>query len=204
MMSALTEFPVFLIVSAPSGAGKSTLCRRLMDAFDSLVFSVSCTTRAPRGTERNGREYFFLTPEQFENKVRAGEFLEYAQVYGHRYGTLKSSVLDVLRSGRDVLLDIDVQGAAQVRAAVAGMSAESPLARGFVDVFILPPSMEELRRRLISRATDAPDVVEKRIARARDEMEAKKFYRQVICNDNLEEAAAKLRAIYCAKKYSSE
>jgi len=203
-MSVMTTRPVFLIVSAPSGAGKSTLCRRLVEEFDSLVFSVSCTTRAPRGTERHGCEYFFLTPEEFENKVRDGAFLEHAEVYGNRYGTLKSSVLDVLESGRDVLLDIDVQGAAQVRAAVAGMRAESPLARGFVDVFIMPPSMEELCRRLVERGTDAPDVIEKRIARAQEEMDAQFFYRQVICNDNLEEAALKLRAVYCAKKCSSE
>lgn len=183
---------LLLIVSAPSGAGKSTLCNRLIETFPGMTYSVSCTTRAPRGDEKDGEHYFFLSREEFLARVEAGDFIEYAEVHGNFYGTLKQTVDDALREGCDVILDIDVQGAQQIRKACASLPENDPVRRGFVDVFIAPPSMEELRRRLCGRGTDAAEVIEKRLLNAEKEMAGQGAYRHLIVNDDLEKALQQL------------
>lgn len=187
---------MLLVVSAPSGAGKSTLCDRLLADERGLIRSVSCTTRAPRGAEVDGRDYFFLTPEEFNRRVAAGLFLEHATVHGNQYGTLRSTVEDGLRAGKDVLLVIDVQGAAAVRAAA---SQGGILARSYVDIFISPPSVDALRDRLQKRGEDAADVIERRLVNALGEMGRQAEYRHRVVNDNLDQAYAELRAIVHAE-----
>jgi len=135
-----SRFPLLIVVSAPSGAGKTTLCDRLIAERPDMVYSVSCTTRAPRGEERDGRDYHFLSEPEFDRRLRQGLFLEHARVHGYRYGTLRETVHAALTAGRSVLMDIDVQGAAQVRAAVGRADSEDPIAKGFLDIFIAPPS----------------------------------------------------------------
>ena len=186
--------PLFLVLSAPSGAGKSTLVRMLREEFPAVVYSVSCTTRAPRGEEKDGVAYHFLSEEEFARRVAAGEFLEHALVHGHRYGTLRSAVEGPLAEGRWVVLDIDVAGAAQVRAFVAGLPPESPVRRGFLDLFIDVPSLEELRRRLEKRGEDAPETIERRLRNAAGERARKGEYAAVVVNDDLALAYAQLRA----------
>ena len=176
---------LLLVVSAPSGAGKSTLCNRLVETFPGMAYSVSCTTRAPRGEEQDGEHYHFLSKEEFLKRVAAGEFLEYAEVHGNYYGTLKSTVLQALDDGHDLIMDIDVQGAAQIREACAAMEETSPLRHRFVDVFIAPPSAEELERRLRGRATDVEEVIQKRMANAKAEMDQSDLYSHRIINDDL-------------------
>jgi len=183
---------LLLVVSAPSGAGKSTLCNRLVERFPAMEYSVSCTTRAPRGEEKNHKHYHFLSREEFGSKVDRGEFLEYAEVHGNFYGTLQSTVREALRQGRDLIMDIDVQGAAQIRAACAALPADDPLRRSFVDIFIAPPSMEELRRRLCGRATDAEEVIEKRMRNAEVEMKQRAAYQHLVVNDDISDAVEKL------------
>ena len=187
---------MLLVVSAPSGAGKSTLCERLLADEADMTRSVSCTTRAPRGEEVDGRDYYFLTGEEFNRRVAVGLFLEHATVHGNQYGTLRSTVEEGLKAGKDVLLVIDVQGAALVRAAA---SLGGILARSYVDIFISPPSVEALRDRLQKRGEDAPDVIERRVANARGEMGRKNEYRHRVVNDTLDQAYAELRAIVRAE-----
>lgn len=155
---------VLLLVSGPSGSGKTTLCRQLAREGEAH-YSVSCTTRPAREGEVNGRDYFFLTREAFEADVAAGNFLEHAEVHGNFYGTLKSEVLDYLGRGKDVVMDIDVQGAAQVRAC-----SDEGIQASLVDLFVMPASEEELRERLTGRGTDADDVIELRMKNALEEM----------------------------------
>lgn len=191
--------PLLLVVSAPSGGGKTTLCNRLRSEFPQLVYSVSCTTRAPRGGEKQDVHYHFLTPDQFESRSQAGDFLEQAVVHGHRYGTLRSEVTVALSAGRDILMDIDVQGAGQIRAAVQAAPIGDPLQKAFVDVFILPPSESVLRERLIGRGEDSPEVIARRLANARREMETWRNYRYVIVNDDLAIAYDQLRSLVIAE-----
>ena len=191
--------PVFLVLTAPSGAGKTTLVNLLRAEFGSFVYSVSCTTRAPRGEEKDGVAYHFLSDEEFLRRVADGQFLEHALVHGHRYGTLKSAVEGPMADGRSVLLDIDVAGAAQVREIVRGLPPDAPLARAFLDVFIDVPSMEELRRRLEKRGEDAPDVIERRLRNAEGERARRGEFSAIVVNDVLETAYAELRAIVLAK-----
>jgi guanylate kinase len=179
-----------LVVSGPSGAGKGTLIQRLMQARANCRFSVSATTRALRGEERDGQEYWFLTREEFVARREAGGFLESAEVHGQFYGTLKSEVDDQLRAGRVVVLDIDVQGAAQVR-------VKRPDAVG---VFVAPPSLEVLRQRLTNPTTGARDNVELRIRNATLEIPQYRHYDYVIVNDQLEDAVAQLIAIHDAER----
>lgn len=188
--------PLLLVVSAPSGAGKSTLCERLLADERDMVRSVSCTTRAPRGAEVDGRDYFFLSPAEFNRRVAAGLFLEHATVHGNQYGTLCSTVEEGIRAGKDVLLIIDVQGAAAVRTAAAKSAV---LAKSYVDIFISPPSIEVLRERLLKRGEDAPDVIERRVANALGEMGRQSEYRYRVVNDNLDQAYSELRAIVRAE-----
>jgi len=200
VMKRETKKPLLVVVSAPSGAGKSTLCNRLIEHCPSMMYSISCTTRAPRGDEKNHVHYHFLSREDFCARVERGEFLEYAEVHGNFYGTLKSTVTEALAEGRDLLMDIDVQGAAQIRATCEQLAADDPVRRGFVDIFIAPPSMAELRRRLCGRATDAPEVIEKRMRNAEVEMAQRDLYRHIIINDTLEDAVQNLVNVMCAEQ----
>ncbi len=184
--------PLLIVVSAPSGAGKSTLCDRLTATREDIVYSVSCTTRSPRGQERDGVDYYFLTEAEFERRVAAGEFLEHAVVHDYRYGTLKGTVSDALARGDSVLMDIDVQGAEQIRAYVGAVSDDDPLKRAFVDIFIEPPSMAVLRQRLQGRKEDAPDVIETRLRNAEIEMRQRDRYKHRVVNDDLDQAFREL------------
>ena len=171
-----------LIFSAPSGSGKSTIINWLMTEHPelNLAFSISCTSRAPRGTERHGVEYFFLTPDEFRRRIAQNEFLEYEEVYTDRfYGTLKSQVDRQLEAGQNVVFDVDVKGGCNIKKFYGDRA---------LSLFIQPPSVDELRNRLNKRATDTPEVIEDRIARATYELTfASKFDRTII-NDNLERA----------------
>ena len=173
-----------LIFSAPSGSGKSTIVNFLMQEHPELNmhFSISCTTRAPRGTEKNGVEYFFLTPEEFKAKIAEGAFVEYEEVYTDRfYGTLKSQVENQINNGENVVFDVDVKGGCNLKK-IFGSEALS--------VFVQPPSVEELRRRLVGRATDAPEVIEQRLAKAEEELTYAPMFDVIIVNDDLETAKA--------------
>lgn len=174
-----------IIISGPSGAGKGTLVRDLLTRVPRLWHSVSATTRPPRPGEREGADYYFLTPEEFERRVRAGEFLEHAEVHGHRYGTLRVPVEQKIAEGRRVVLEIDPQGAMQVRTAVP----ESVL------VFVLAPSEEELRRRLARRGSETSAEVEKRMETAQRELQVVGDYDYVVINDDVRRATDELTSI---------
>ncbi|MCL1887967.1 MAG: guanylate kinase, partial [Kiritimatiellaeota bacterium] len=169
--------PLLIIIAAPSGAGKSTLCDALLGQYPEITYSVSCTTREPRGAEEDGVDYFFLSGRGFMEKVNAGEFLEHATVHGNLYGTLKAPVYEAFKEGCSVLMDIDVQGAAQVREAVAKLPPGDPLREGFVDIFILPPDMETLFQRLEARGEDSAESITLRLENARVEMEGADAFR---------------------------
>ena len=187
--------PLLIIVSAPSGAGKSTLCNRLLADRKNIVYSISCTTRRPRGEEVDGRNYYFLTDEQFDADVKAGMFLEHAVVHGNKYGTPKNKVTEAMHSGKSVVMDIDVQGARQLRGLVASLPEDDVLRAGYVDIFIAPPSIATLRERLVKRNEDTPAVIDKRIRNAEIEMAGKQDYKYLVVNDDLERAYAELRGI---------
>ena len=173
-----------IIFSAPSGTGKSTIIGWLMKEHPELklAFSISCTSRAPRGTEQNGVEYFFLTPEEFRQRIENDEFLEYEEVYQDRfYGTLKAQVERQLEAGQNVVFDVDVKG---------GVNIKKYYGEKALSIFIQPPSIEELRRRLEGRGTDAPEVIDQRIARAAFELTFADKFDTVIVNDKLEQAEA--------------
>lgn len=194
--------PVLLIVSAPSGAGKTTLCRRLMEECgDTLQYSVSWTTRPPRSRESDGEHYRFVDESAFLREVERGGFLEFARVHGYWYGTPKSSVETALAAGIDVIMDIDVQGAAQIRETLRRIPELAPLRAAFADVFIRPPSLAELRRRLETRGQDAPDVIERRIRQAHAEMNQAGEYRYWVTNDELDRAYDALRSILIAERH---
>jgi guanylate kinase len=193
---------LLIVVSAPSGAGKTTLCDRLLGEFhSSMIYSISCTTRAPREGEVDGREYFFLTEESFQRKLDAGEFIEHANVHGNHYGTLKRFIDKGFSSGRDVLMDLDVQGAAQIRDFIARAPANDPIKNAFVDVFIGPPSLDILRKRLEGRGKDAPEVIERRLRQAEAEMSQWDKYRYFILNDRLDASYDALRSIVLAERH---
>ena len=177
--------PLFLVMSAPSGCGKSTLIDMLLQEYPDFVYSISCTTRAPRGEEEDGLDYHFKTKERFEELIREDAFIEYAKVHDHYYGTLKAPIEEVLAEGNSMILDIDVQGAAKVRDYVRRLPNTDPLKIGYVDVFVNPPSLEELRARLEGRGTDAPAVIEKRLANAEGEMARAGEYMFQVTNDDL-------------------
>lgn len=184
--------PLLLVVSAPSGAGKSSLCNRLVEKFPQMIYSISCTTRAPRGNEQDGVHYHFLSEEEFCARIERGEFLEHALVHGNRYGTLKQTVIDALSRGLDIIMDIDVQGAKQIRLACEKMSDDDVIRKSLVDIFIAPPSMEELLRRLRGRATDSAAVIEKRMRNATAEMKHQPYYLYTVVNDQFEKAVNEL------------
>lgn len=190
--------PVLLLVSGPAGSGKTTLCDRMTEAFPQNIRRVvTCTTRSPRGTEKNGVDYFFLSRDEFEQGVSAGDFLEYAQVHSNRYGTRHAQVREILDAGSDVLLNLDVQGAETVRRVA---QTDENLARALVSVFIMPPSVNELRSRLTGRGTDAPDEVERRMRVALDEMARWREYDYCLVSGSREEDFERIKAIYFAAK----
>ncbi|MBI4509364.1 MAG: guanylate kinase [Deltaproteobacteria bacterium] len=180
---------LLVVVSSPSGAGKTTLCRRLLQEFPDLKFSVSYTTRPPRTGERNGVDYWFVDAQSFQRMVEAGEFAEWAEVHGNRYGTARAAVEDALVRGHDVLFDIDWQGGEKLKAQFAGDA---------VMVWVLPPSLQVLEERLRRRATDAPDVIGRRLAMAKEELLHYTSYDYLIVNDAIENAYDHLRSIYVA------
>lgn len=184
-LNQTTNLPMtgkLLIFSAPSGCGKSTIINWLMGEHPELRmhFSISCTSRQPRGTERNGVEYFFLTPDEFRAKIASDEFVEYEEVYTDRYyGTLKSQVQKQLDAGENVVFDVDVHGAMNIKKAYGDRA---------LAIFIMPPSIDELRRRLENRATDAPEVIEQRIGRAQYEISFAEKFDTIVVNDDLTQA----------------
>ena len=185
---ATLRFGVPLIICAPSGTGKTTLVQRLRQEFPNFAYSVSCTTRAPRGQEVDGKDYHFLSVDEFLRRRDAGAFAEWANVHGNYYGTPLGPVLDTLKAGRDLLFDIDVQGAAQLHLS---------LPRG-VYVFLLPPSMSELERRLRGRGTDEEASIARRLANADAEIRQAHWFDAWIVNDDLDAAYDHLRAVYLA------
>ncbi len=188
---------ILFVVSAPSGAGKSTLLNALRPGAD-FVYSVSCTTRPPRPGEIDGEDYHFLSAEDFARKLEAGEFLESAEVHGNHYGTRRAAVIDQLAAGVDVLIDIDVQGARQIRS-----DASPEIRASIADIFIMPPSLEELGHRLVKRGTETPEQIEMRLRNAATEMEAWRDYRYTLISGSVEEDLQKFRAIMRAERYLS-
>jgi len=181
---------ILFVVSAPSGGGKGTLIQRVLNRVPNLSYSVSFTTRAPRSGEIDGREYFFVTPEKFEQMVAADEFLEWAHVHSKRYGTSRNQVAREISEGRDIILEVDVQGAASVRELIADS----------VSVFILPPSFEVLRQRLQARGTDSLEELDLRMRNAPRELEHYSAFQYVIVNDDADRAAGDLVAIIHAER----
>ena len=188
---------ILFVVSAPSGGGKSTLLRMLEPQRD-FVYSVSCTTRAPRPGEQNGKDYNFITPEEFEHRMLVGDFLEHARVHDQRYGTLRETVMKSLVEGEDVLLDVDVQGAAAIR-----QKADGEIQASLVDVFLMPKSVQELRRRLNQRGTETPEEVEIRLRNAVAEMSEWRAYRYAILSGSPEDDHESFRAIMRAERMRS-
>ncbi|MBR5586925.1 MAG: guanylate kinase [Clostridia bacterium] len=181
---------ILMVVSGPAGVGKGTVCKQFLKDNPQVKLSVSATTRSPRPGEQHGREYYFLTKEEFEEKIKTDNLLEYVCFVGNYYGTLKSAVEEKLSAGEDVLLEIEVEGAMNVK-------------KKFPDsvlVFVLPPSFEELKNRLIGRGTETPEVVEKRLTRAKEEFLCAENYDYVILNDTVEAAADRLYTILSAEK----
>ncbi|NVK13338.1 MAG: guanylate kinase, partial [Rhodobacteraceae bacterium] len=183
---------LLIILSSPSGAGKSTLARRLMAWDPGLAFSVSATTRAPRPGEEHGREYYFLSEEEFKQKVAEGGMLEHAHVFGNFYGSPAGPVKDTIEAGQDVLFDVDWQGEIQIR--------NSDLGKHALSIFILPPSITELRRRLETRAQDSDEVISKRMMKSWDEISHWGYYDYVLVNDDLDETEARLKTIVEAER----
>ena len=185
------------MLSAPSGAGKTTLCSALRHKPD-FVYAVSCTTRGPRAGEIEGEDYHFLSDEEFDRRVTAGEFLEYAEVHGSKYGTLKTSVTENLRKGIDVLIDIDTKGAATIRAC-----GDPFILDALADVFIMPPNLQELRRRLMKRGTETEEQIATRLQNAAAEMERWREYKYTLISGSMEEDIEKFRAVMRAERYKS-
>lgn len=195
MQGTIARRGLMLVLSSPSGAGKSTLSRRLLQSDPQVAMSVSVTTRAKRPNEVEGKDYFFVTRERFESMVKDDAFLEHATVFNHLYGTPKAAVDEILADGRDVLFDIDWQGAQQL-----SQKAKDDLVR----VFILPPSRAELERRLSERAQDSAEVVAARMAQADNEISRWSEYDYVIINDDVAKAESQLKAIVAAERLNRQ
>lgn len=200
-MVSPSRYGTVLILSGPSGSGKSTLTTRALAEFPSLAFSISCTTRAPRGAEKDGVDYYFLTKERFEEHIANGDFLEYACVHGNFYGTLRSEVAKRVEEGKDVLLDIDVQGAQKI---LEKAKSDELLAKCVETLFIAPPSYTELERRLRGRGTDSEESIVKRLGNARMEMACYNKYDFLVINDEVEEAYEIFRSIILALQNSTK
>ena len=197
MSKQFSRYGILFVVSAPSGAGKSTLCDALRQTPD-FTYSVSCTTRPPRAGEIDGEDYHFLSEAEFAERLTAGEFLEHANVHGKFYGTLRDPILSNLHDGVDVLIDIDTQGAADIRA-----FDDAFVRQALADVFIMPPDLEELRRRLTKRGTETAEQIEVRLQTAAREMELWRDYRYTIISRSVEEDLLKFRHIMGAERYLS-
>jgi guanylate kinase len=185
---------MLIVVSSPSGGGKGTLIDRVLKTVPGVSYSVSYTTRAPRGTEQDGREYFFVATAVFEEMIGRGEFLEWANVYGYLYGTSRTQVERQLAAGHDIILEIDVQGAASIRDQIDDA----------ISIFILPPSFELLRQRLVTRGTDSPADLERRLRGAPAEVEQHQNFQYVILNDDINRASQQLAAVIYAERARRE
>lgn len=185
---------ILLLVSGPSGSGKTTLCRRLADEGEA-VYSTSCTTRPARDGERDGYDYHFLSRESFEQKVHDGDFLEYAEVHGNFYGTLISEIIDHLASGTDVVMDIDVQGADQVR-----QCQESGVRKALVDLFVMPKTEDELRKRLAGRGSDTDDIIELRMKNALGEISQWQKYKYRLLSETREQDYQQFKSLLIAER----
>ena len=192
-----TRTGILFVVSAPSGAGKTTLCDALRQTPD-FIYSVSCTTRPPRSGEIEGEDYHFLSETDFRHRVKAGEFLEHAKVHGHYYGTLRKPLIANLENGVDVLIDIDIQGAATIRDC-----DDQTVRQALCDVFIMPPDLDELRRRLQKRGTETAKQIDLRIVTAAREMALWRDYRYTIISKSMEEDLQKFRHVMGAERYLS-
>ena len=181
---------ILFVISAPSGAGKTSLCKEIIDFFPELRQSVSVTTRAPRAGERDGVDYWFVATDEFRRMIEAGEFVEWAEVHGNYYGTGRKCLEDWQAQGLDVVLDIDCQGAEQLKRNCAGA----------VFIFILPPGIDELRRRLVGRNLDAAEIIERRVRNAEGEIRESRWYDYIIVNDQLELAADQLKGVITAER----
>lgn len=188
---------LLILLSAPSGGGKTTLCDQVLATNPNAVRAVTCTTRAPRDGERDGTDYYFLDAESFLKRVQAGNFLEHATVYGNSYGTLHSEVAGKLRQGKDVLLSVDVQGAAAIRAKA---ESDAELGRALVTVFISPPSLGVLEERLAKRGKDSAGSIQKRLSVARQEIAQWKHFDYLIVSSSIQEDLRRMQAIMTAEK----
>ena len=190
-MRAPAHQPIVYIVSAPSGSGKSTLVNELLKSVRDLDFSISYTTRAPRGSETNGKQYYFVSRSEFEKMIREGEFLEHAEVFGNYYGTARRFLREAEQKGHDLLLDIDVQGAAQIQQKLSGATS----------IFILPPDRRTLEERLRKRSEDREEVIQRRLITATREIQNYDRYNYILVNDRLEESSKNLQAIVESERW---
>ena len=181
---------LMLVVSAPSGGGKTTLCREVLGRMSDLAFSISHTTRPPRSNEVNGKNYFFVSPQQFQNDLDKGRMAEWTEIYGNRYGTARQTIEDLFARGCDILFDIDEPGARQLKQAYPSV----------ITVLVLPPSLPVLRQRLIERGTEQGAALERRLKRAAEEIEAMRWYDFVVINDTIAAAADQLQAIIISER----
>ena len=188
---------MLILISAPSGGGKTTLCQQLLAARPDMTRAITCTTRAPRPGEKNDVDYYFIDPADFQRRVQAGEFIEHATVFGWRYGILRSELVNQLLSGKDVLLNVDVQGAATIRDRA---QAEPDLKRALVTVFLTPPSIAMLEERLKKRASDAPEEIQKRLGVARREIVQWKNFDYLLISSTIQEDLRRMLVIVEAEK----
>lgn len=193
--------PLLVVLSAPSGGGKTTLCEQLLAVRPEMTRAVTCTTRTPRAGERDGIHYHFLDAATFSRRVEAGEFLEWANVYGNKYGTLKSEVVAKLRQGRDVLLSVDVQGAASIRRLSA---SDAEVGKSLITVFLTPPSLDILEDRLKQRGSDSADTIQRRLKEARQEIAQWREFDYVIISSSKAEDLRRMLAIIEAEKMRTE
>ncbi len=197
MNSRFTRNGILFVLSAPSGAGKTTLLEAVRKTSE-FIYLVSCTTRPARAGEAEGEDYLFLSEKEFQARAKAGEFLEHATVHGYQYGTLLRPIVENLSNGRDVLIDIDTQGAATIR-----NSKDESIRKALADIFLMPPNVDELRRRLTKRGTETAEQIETRLANAIREMELWPHYRYTIISRTIEEDLQKFRHIMNAERYLS-
>lgn len=193
--------PLLIVISAPSGTGKTTLCDRLISEFRTMKYSVSCTTREPRDGEIDGVDYHFISEEAFREKVAANEFLEHAIVHDRMYGTMRDVVVQGLNNGTNILMDIDVQGAGQIRNYINRASPGDPIRRAYIDVFIAPPSLDVLYARLKGRGKDSDRVIERRMQQVEKEIACWRDFNYFIINDRLDTTYDTLRSIIIAEHH---